>query len=250
MATRKSTGLAKKTSKNEIANIQAQLAAEAEGISANIGAPSTNAISLKGKIFTFPGGETAQGPIQLVILDFLASNKFYEGRYDEKNPQPPVCWALNKVVSELRPSDNATDIQAEDDCASCPMNQWGSNGDGKACKNGFTLAVLPVDATDEDPVMTMSVPPTAIKGFEGYVANVARLFKTPPIGVITTIDFHPEKDYPLPLFGGAEPNADIGNFIHRRDEAAELLLVEPTPAIEEEAPKKKAVRKKAARRRA
>lgn len=250
MATRKATGLAKKASKQDIANIQQQLAAEAAGISDNIGAPSSNSISVKDKVFTFPGGEVVQGPLDLVIVDFIASNKFYEGKYNEKDPQPPVCWAFNKVVSELRPSENATEIQSEDDCASCPLSQWGSDGDGKACKEGRVLAVLPVDATDEDQIMTLNVSPTAIKGFDAYVASVAKLFNTPPIGVITTIDFHPEKSYPFLLFGNPQPNERVVEFMHRRPEALELISIEPTPKEEVAPAPKKATRKKAVRRRA
>lgn len=252
MATRKATGLAKKASKQDIANIQQQLADEAAGIADNLGAPSTNAISLKDKVFTLPGGEVVQGPMDVIIVDFIATSKFYEGKYNEKDPQPPVCWAFDKIVSQLRPSENATDIQSEDDCASCPMSQWGSDGDGKACKEGRILAILPPDATDEDQIMTMSVSPTAIKGYDAYVASVAKLFKTPPVGVVTTIDFHPEKSYPLVLFGNPQPNENLMNVMHRRGEAAELLAIEPTPKAEEDkpAPKKKATRKKAVRRRA
>lgn len=249
MAVKRATGLAKKANQ-DIANIQAQLAAEAEQINENIGKPQGNAISLKGKVFTFPGGESTSEPIEVVVVEFIAANKYYESSYDPKNPAPPVCWAINKIFSALAPSDKVLpeNKQTEDDCAMCPNNQWNSNGDGKLCKNSYILAVLPTDATSEDSVMTLSVPPTAIKGWEGYVKRVSRLFNTPPIGVVTTVAFSQTDDYPKPVFGAPEPNENVAHFMQRRAEAMELLLVEPTP-VTEEAPKK-AARKKAARKKA
>jgi len=255
MPARKKTGstLAKKGS-TDLASIQEQLAKEAENIGDQVGGASTNAISLKDKVFTMPGGEVLTDAIQLVIVDFISMNKFYDGKYNANNPEPPVCFAINKIPSELAPSGNAPEVQSEGDCAECPMSQWGSDGDGKACKETRRLAVLPVDATDDDQIMTLNVPPTAIKGYDAYVKQVAKLFQTSPIGVITTIDFHPEKDYPLPIFGNAVPNPEIASFFARRAEAAEVLAVEPDysgQTAEPAKPKRRApAKKKAVKRRA
>lgn len=219
-------------------NVQEQLAQEAASIQSQIGAPSTNAISTKEKVFTLPDGTVLEGPIDLVILDFNSQNKFYEGKYDPKNPTPPACWALGKSPKGMTPSQNATDPQ-HTDCDSCPMNQFGSDGDGKACKNTRVLAVLPVDAEPDDEIMTLSVPPTAIKGFDAYVAQVAKMFNTPPIGVVTTIGFHPEKSYPSLIFGKPQANPNLTTHFARRAECEVLLNAEPDVSGVEAAPAKK-----------
>lgn len=59
----------------------------------------------------------------------------------------------------------------------------------KACKNSRLLALLPVDADDETPIMVLKVSPTALKAFDSYVASVARSFQLPPLGVVTEIGF-------------------------------------------------------------
>lgn len=252
MAPRKkaATGLAKKAN-TSIANIQQQLAQEAAGIDSQVGSASTNTISLRDKVFTMPNGEVVTGPIQLVIIDFVSMNKFYEGKYNPSNPTPPECFAINKIPTELAPDESSPEVQSEGDCSECPMAVWGSDGDGKACKETRRLAVLPVDATDKDQVMTLNVPPTAVKGFDAYVKQVAKLYQVPPVGVLTTIDFHPEKDYPLPLFGNAEANPDVELFFARRDEAQDVLSVKPDysgQAAEPAKPKRRAPAKKKARR--
>lgn len=246
MATKKA--VAKRASTN-VAAIREQLAAEAASIQDNIGAPASNAISIRDKVFTLPDGTIMDAPIQLVILDFNSQNKLYEGKWDPKNPQPPVCFAISKSVKGMTPSQNSPEMQvkAGQSCDDCPMNVYGSDGDGKACKNTRVLAVVLPDSKPDDPIMTLSVPPTAIRAFDGYVSSVAKLFQMPPIGVVTTVDFHPEKSYPMPIFGHPEANENLANHLSRRDEAQPLLYAEPdvSGATSSATPKKKATRRRA-----
>lgn len=238
----------------ELANLNEQLAAEAASIADSIGKPSTNVIKTRDKVFTLPDGQILQAPLRAVVIDFISKNMFYEDAYREGEVQAPVCFSINKIVSEMAPSENATDPQA-DACNGCPMNEFGSDGAGKACKNTRLLAVTLPD-TDSDEIFTISVSPTAIKAFDAYVGSVAKMFKAPPVRVITEIMFHPEKTYPSLMFGNPEPNENFAEDFSRREEAELLLTVEPDAAPEEEAPqpksrvkKKRVVKKKAARRR-
>lgn len=242
-----------KADSKALANVTEQLAAEAASIADSIGKPATNVIKTRDKVFTLPDGQVLQAPLSVVIIDFISKNMFYEDAYREGEIQAPACFAINKVVSELAPSPNATDPQA-DTCATCPMNEFGSDGAGKACKNTRLLAVT-LPNSDSDDIFTMSVSPTAIKAFDAYVGSVAKVFKAPPVRVITDVNFHPEKTYPSLMFGNPQPNEYFAEDYARREEAEMLLTVEPDPAPEEDAAqpksqvKKRTVKKKAVRRR-
>jgi len=242
-----------KANSKELANVTEQLAAEAASIADSIGKPSTNQIKVRDKVFTLPDGQIIQAPLQIVIIDFISQNKFYENAYNENNIEAPACFAISKTVSDMAPSENATDPQA-DDCNSCPMNEFGSDGNGKACKNTRVLAVT-LPNVEGDDIYTMSVSPTAIKAFDAYVGSIAKMFKAPPVRVITEAMFHPEKSYPSLMFGNPQPNENYAEDFARRSEAEDLLTVEPeatpaeAPAAKSKVVKKRTVKKKATRRR-
>lgn len=240
-----------KADSKALANVNEQLAAEAASIADSIGKPSTNAIKVRDKVFTLPDGQIIQAPMRVVIIDFISQNKFYENAYNENNIENPSCFAISKTVSDMKPSENAEDPQS-DACNGCPMNEFGSDGAGKACKNTRVLAVTLPDTEGND-IYTMSVSPTAIKAFDAYVGSVAKMFKAPPVRVITEAMFHPEKTYPSLMFGNPTPNEDYAADFSRRAEAEDLLTVEPEAMVEaEDKPKsrvkKKVVKKKARRR--
>ena len=120
------------------------------------------------------------------------------------------------------PSANAPNKQA-DNCQVCPNNQFGSKGKGKACSNGRLLAVLPPDADADTPMWLLAPSATAIKGFDGYVAGVARTFQSMPFGVVTTVSFNPNETYAQMQFGEPKPNPLLGEMFARQEEARELL---------------------------
>ena len=238
------------TRKNSaVSNIKDQLAQEVAGIQDSIGSASGNRIKTSDKMFTFPDGTTDQGPISLVVVDFVSYNALYEGKYDAKNPQPPICFAIGKSIKDMAPSPNAPEPQASS-CAECPMNQFGSDGDGKACKNARRLAVLgPDDVDPEADLMTLDVSPTALKRFDGYVSTVARLHEVPPIGVVTDVGFDPNSTYSSLTFGNPAPNENLEAHFARRAEAEALLTTEPDVSSASTPAKPARTRKKAAPRR-
>jgi hypothetical protein len=227
-----------------LAEIQKELALEAANIAQQISSlGGGNKIKTKDKVFTFPDGTTSPGPLDVVIVDFVSRNNFYEGRYDPNNPAGPICFAIGKNVKDMAPSPNAPEPQA-DDCASCPMNQFGSDGNGKACKNTRLMAVLAPDSTDpQAELMTLEASPTALKNFDAYVATVAAMHGVPPVGVITSVAFHPEKTYPTLVFGNPRRNENVNLHFGRRAEAGVLLSREPDASATPEPPKKAAVKR-------
>lgn len=224
-----------------IAAMQEQLKAQAAAMGEKTAPASGNAIRVtQDKHFILPDGSKTPGPLQLVIVDFTSKNSFYEGAYDPKNITPPACFAIGSNPAKLVPSPNAP-VSQSSDCTSCPMNQFGSSGEGKACKNSRVLAVLPPDADDDTPMWILATSPTANKGFDSYVQSVARLFQTSPIGVVTTVGFDENSTYAKLTFSDAQINENLGAHFGRQDEAKKMLAVEPdVSSYTKPAPQRKA----------
>lgn len=241
----KSTAIAK-AKINLPANISQQLAAEAAAIANKIGTPGGDRIKVtQKKTFRMPSGEENPGPLQAVIVDFVSANFFYEGAFDPNDITPPLCAAIGPEPGSLAPFADSPDKQC-DTCSACPQNQFGSAGRGKACQNSRLLALLPLDATEDTPLMLLKVSPTALRSFDGYVASVARSFSAPPIAVVTEISFDENVDYPSLRFGNPSPNPILALCMARRAEAQERLTTKPEFTVAE-APVKAPAKKTAAR---
>ncbi len=127
MATRKP-----KAKTTAMVNVDAALKAEAAAIAETIGAPSSNVIQTKDKVFKLPDGQILQNAIDIIIVDYISKNLFYNTKWNPKSPQGPVCWAISKKIDGMAPSKNAPLIQCKTVCEDCVLNQRGSDGDGKA----------------------------------------------------------------------------------------------------------------------
>lgn len=212
-------------------NHESQLQREAAEIAKRISAPSGDRIRFNANrsMITPDGmeGESFDG----VIVDFIASNLYYDAAYDRDNPAPPGCFALGTEPAMLVPSPSSPNKQS-DACNACPNNQFGSAGKGKACKNTRLVAVIPVaslNETSDAPIWILSVPPTSIKAFDSYVASLASKHKTIPLGVVTNISLDPGSTYSAPRFAPVRvlDNAEIGGVLSRREEAVKRLMTEP-----------------------
>jgi hypothetical protein len=230
MATKPKTSTAvtvKKSSSANIVSIQEALKAQAAAMGDRTAPAGGNAIRVtQDKQFLLPDGTKTPGPLELVIVDFTAKNAYYEGAFDPKNITPPACFSIGSNPLKMVPSKNSPLIQAAD-CQSCRMNEFGSDGNGKACKNARMLAVLPPDADENTPMWILATSPTANKGFDGFVTSVARVFQTPPVGVIATVGFDANETYAKLVFSNPQPNSQLAVHFARQDEAAAMLAVEP-----------------------
>lgn len=209
-------------------DLREELNAEALLIKERIGAPSGDSIGIdRNKAFRLPDGTTG-AEIFVIILDWATLNQYYEGKYDPKNIQPPVCAAMGLKEKELKPVPTAPKPQAEN-CHDCPQNQWGSDGKGKACKNTRVLAVVPKGTVEDGPILLLKVSPAALKHIDPYLAKFTTNVDCPhPLGVVTRVYFGPE-DYPCLRFDIAEANDSetINVAAMRRKQARQRLLVEP-----------------------
>lgn len=231
MATKKttSTAVAVKKTSTAVANIQDMLRKQAEANASRVEPGSGKSIRIgQDKSFTLPDGTKTRGSLQLVVVDFVSRNEYYEDAYNKDDITPPNCFAIHPEPKQLVPSDNSPDKQS-DNCASCPMNQFGSapTGAGKACKNTRVLAVMPPDADDDTEIWTLKVSPTAVKAFDSFVAGVNRTFQLPPVGVVVTVGFSGAKDFPSLEFTDPQLNENVVVHFGRQDEAREMLMREP-----------------------
>ena len=244
-----------KAKSSAVVSIQEQLKAQAAAMAGRIAPPSGINIKVtQDKKFLLPDGSKVDGPLDLVIVDFTSRNEYYEGAYDANNITAPACFAIHPEPKSMVPSSNSPNKQA-DDCASCPMNQFGSAGKGKACKNMRVLAVqMAVPDNDnggaltvfeDTPIWLLKVSPTAIKNFDGFVGNVNRIFGMPPISVVAEVDFNPTETFASLTFSNPRPNEQLDVSFARQAEAKELLDVEPDTSSYGQTPAKPAARPQA-----
>lgn len=217
---------AKASKSTAVVSLADEMAKQLASLSKRTAAPTGASIRItQDKKFKMPDGSLAT-ELDVVIVDFNNRNEYYAGAFDMNNISGPVCAAVGNEVDNLVPDASSPDKQSES-CATCPQNVFGSSGPGKACKNQRVLAVLPVDAKPDTPIMTIKVSPTAIVGFDNYVNSVAATHAVPPVGVITTISFNPAKTFASLQFGNAIPNPNLPVHFARQGEAQAILAAVP-----------------------
>lgn len=211
-------------------DVNAAMAAEVAAIQSRISAPTGDRIqATQQKTFKFPDGREVDS-FECVIVDFAATNMYYDTAFDRNSVVPPVCFAIGLEPATLVPSDNAPEKQ-NGACSSCWANQFGSSGKGKgkACSNHRLLAILPTDADAETPMYILKVSPTGLRAFDGLVGTVARQMNLPIRGVVTEISFSQEQEYATMRFAALGPtNKDLLMLAQsRKEEAMQRLLTEP-----------------------
>jgi hypothetical protein len=215
----------------DMAQIRKDLQAQASAMGERTAPPSGNKIVAgNDKMFKLPDGSKV-AELRAVIVDFGTVHSFYERPFDAKNVMPPGCFAYGSNPKDMAPVAESPNRQAEN-CQECPMNEFGSAGDGKACKNARRMVLLPLNDAGDDvdgdgQLLVLDTSPTAIKGFDGYVQSVTRAFQLPPIGVITTIGFDGSVDYQRMVFSDPVPLPSLAAAYARQGEAQEMLAAKP-----------------------
>ena len=175
-------------------------------------------ISTKGKVFRLPDGKTSQGPLNCVVVDYINKNMYYNEQYVEGEYAEPDCVAVGREVKTMQPAETVENPVSEL-CDSCPKNQFGSKGRGKACSNNVVLAILPEDFTDDSELFTLKVSATALKHWTKYVRGLANQ-GLDPAQVVTSISMDEDLAYPSLRFksiGGNEQLDAIGKFFPQAD---------------------------------
>lgn len=250
MATAKSTAVAKAKPKGG-ALVSGSQQEALDKLRARLLVPTGDKIKISNKQFKLPSEETTD-KLDIVIVDFIFYNVYYEGAFDANNITPPSCFALSQESKSMVPSANSPESQCAD-CGSCWANQFGSSGKGKACQNRCLIATLPADATEDTPISILDISPTAVKGFSAYMSGVARGGKL-PYEVVTLVTCNPSFKHDVAVFSDPqiiEDNAFLGMIESRLGEAAERLTVEPDVSAfkaANDAPKKGALKSPVKRR--
>lgn len=237
--------------KMTVNNWDAELAKYAGAASAveNQIATGGNFLSLKSGRLGYKGSEIPGNKLSAVVLDQILEHYYYEGEYDPNTPSSPVCFAYGEIaddgtMEEMRPHPKSVKPQCES-CDKCPLNQFGSaeRGKGKACKNVRRLALISEtdlgDVTGAE-VALLKVPVMSVKGWSGYVKQVADVLKRPPFAVVTTVSVVPDPKsqfrVQFELKAPIQDGQTIGAIIAKRESAHQELVVPYTPSPEAEAP--------------
>ena len=140
-----------------------------------------------GLAFEMPG-EDENSPASVteitgVILDHYPVNAYWADKFEGGN-QPPDCASYDGKQGLERETGVARE------CATCPYNQFGSDGRGKACKNIHRIFIL----REANPVpLMLSLPPTSLKYMRDYIAKRVLFKGLRSWQVVTRITLKKEK---------------------------------------------------------
>ena len=203
---------AKGTTSTAVTKWEEELAKQADVASAmEANAGGGQFFSLKSGILSWQDAPLPGNQMAVIIVDGILENVFYEGEYDPDTPQGPTCFAFGREEKTIEPHElvvEAGNAQA-DQCHGCPMNEWGTadKGKGKACRNSRRLAMIPAGNFDaagkfvmfddadhfaSTPIAVLKLPVTSVKGYAGFVKQVAGALRRPPHGIITRVKVVPD----------------------------------------------------------
>jgi len=160
-------------------------------LEANLGGDKINQFDLDkvtvpaggGISWEVPGlmGHESTPEIEGVIVGWKPVRSLYLTDFKDNPGVPPNCSSDDGVVGFGDPLGKG--IEERRDCATCPMNQWGSavNGPGKRCAERRLLFVL--RKNDRIPIMVV-IPPTSLKNAKAYFLRLVQN-NVPYYGVIT-----------------------------------------------------------------
>ncbi len=157
-------------------------------------------LSTRGGVLQYNGAPVAGNKLEVVVLDAIMENAYYEGKFDPDQPRAPVCFAFGREDDEMAPHEKSVKPQHAQ-CKGCPRNDFGTaagTGRGKACKNVRRLALITGDAA-QDPktvgdaeVAFLKLPVTSIKPWAAYVRGLDAGLNRPTWGVISELSVVPD----------------------------------------------------------
>lgn len=124
--------------------------------------------------------------IEGVIVAHHATNAYWpEGLEESGGGTPPACVSYDGVTGAGDRGLSDLDTATIHDCATCPLNQFGSSPDGgKACKNRRSLYVL--RGCDIIPLL-IQLPATSLKAWRTYAVKSLMARGRHWTGVVTRI---------------------------------------------------------------
>jgi len=261
----------KKAATTAVTNYDEELAAQAQ-VAAGMEASTASGqfFGLQSGVLTYNDAPLPNNEMAVIILDGILENVFYEGAYDPQTPQSPMCFAFGRDEATMAPHELVVaagnqQCGASGQCRGCDKNEFGSAdiGKGKACRNTRRLAMISAGTLEQQvrngptmfqayddlayfetaPIGYMKLPVMSVKGYAGFVKQVAGAMSRPPHGIFTKVRVVPDpKSQFRVLFEplGAIPGELMGAIMARHREAVDAIEFPYTPAEERAAPVKKA----------
>lgn len=206
-------------------------------------------ISIRGGFLKVDDELVEDNELDIVVIAALHENQFYTEKFNPDNPTVPVCYAYSDPEAEdpeegMQPHAEAEEPQ-HGDCASCPMNQFGSadTGRGKACKNVRRLMVVTADAIEdaetlgEAEMRRLNVPVMSGKNWGKFVRAVADDVGRDYAGVVCKLRVKPDpKSQFVLLFDFVEKidfDGELWAALEKKREEAFAALQQPYPKAEE-----------------
>jgi hypothetical protein len=202
----------------DMQSVQERIANRLASINDTTQQASGSNISVKGRIFRLPDGKTSPGPLNCIVVDYVNKNMYYEDDYVEGEFSPPDCFAIGRIIKEMKPHESV-EKPINEQCVDCEFNQFGSKGRGKRCGNNIMLAILPEDFTDDSELFTLKVSATALQPWTKYVREL-EANGVDPVQVVTSLTFEEGLSYPSVRFkhiGGNDLLDNIGSFLPKAD---------------------------------
>ena len=202
---------------------------------------SSNNISIKGGQLTIDGVKVPGNAANFIVVASNFNNQFREGAYDPENYEAPVCFAFGDTEAELAPHEKSTKPQDDGKgCAACPQNEWGSAsvGKGKACRQARDLILISADSEEVETakLYRLSVPPTSLKAWKGYVHQLNNTLQRPTMSVITEVKAVVIGTYPGVEFKLVDKidDGDVLTAIESREDEAVKILTKPYEQVVKE----------------
>lgn len=147
-----------------------------------------------------PGAEETTNGVQSIDCVILASHlvnvRWGHDYGTRQEGEMPVCRSMDGKTGTV------TDTGECIDCDKCPYNQFGENGERKACTNKRQLYLM--REGDLLPIL-FALPPSALKAYDNYRVQARLTLRTPMCALLTRITLKNKKsangsEYSTPVF--------------------------------------------------
>ena len=223
----------------ELTSWQQAIAADAKKVAHNEGTDSS-AIKIQHGMMMYHDQPVPNNELDVIIVASVSENCFYKGKYDADKISSPDCFAQGLEPTGLIPHENVLE-PINSDCDTCPNNEFGSAGKGKACKNYRKLIFIPANTLAEDvpkaEMAYMKVSPTSVNNWRKYAQQLVGSAGIPPWAAYTKVKVVPDKKtiHQIQFHGiGPIEDQEILAAVHARIESAEAKLLQPYTYEEEE----------------
>lgn len=215
--------------------------------------------SLKSGVLSWQDAPLPDNQMAVIILDHIFETTYYAGAYDQEDPQGPAAFAFGRDEKTLMWHKDSLPEFAGKLCSESEVCQWGTadKGRGKAAKETRRLGMIPaghfkngkfelikdVSHYADTPVGYMKLPVTSVKGFAGFVKQVAGTLRRPPHGIISKVKVVPDANSQFKvLFEPLQnvPDEFMDVIMKRREEVMQAIEFPYQVRETEKKPKAKA----------